>query len=138
MGSLKALRAGEEMNENAKKWVAALRSGDYEQETIGLMRQAYQPGYGSKTKNGPDKFCCLGVLCDISGLAKWKGIGESATPTYMGDLFHLPKAVMEWAGLRDDCGAFGEERALSGINDAGIGFSEIADIIESEPEGLFK
>lgn len=132
MGPLKALHAGEEMNENAKKWVAALRSGDYEQETIGWMRQAYQPGYESKTKNGPDKFCCLGVLCDISGLAKWKGA------SYMGQIRHLPETVMEWAGLRDECGEINSTFSLTGQNDAGKSFNEIADIIESEPEGLFK
>ena len=39
------------MNENAKKWVKALRSGEFEQGT-GYLRKG-------------DKFCCLGVACAV-------------------------------------------------------------------------
>lgn len=40
------------MNEEIKqKWVAALRSGEYEQ--------------GTEFLNRDDTFCCLGVLCDV-------------------------------------------------------------------------
>lgn len=47
------------MNAELKaKWVAALRSGNYEQGW-GLLRGV------------TDKYCCLGVACDISGQGQW-------------------------------------------------------------------
>jgi hypothetical protein len=41
------------------KWLEALRSGKY-QQTTGELR-------------GGDKFCCLGVLCDVAKPGAWKG-----------------------------------------------------------------
>jgi hypothetical protein len=44
------------MNEQVKaEWVAALRSGKYEQGS-GVLR--------TRIADGPDKFCCIGVLLD--------------------------------------------------------------------------
>lgn len=43
------------------KWIAALRSGEYQQGTAQLM-QDHPDGY---------KFCCLGVLCDIIDKEGW-------------------------------------------------------------------
>ena len=40
------------MNENAKKWVAALRSGEYKQGQYNL-------------RSDQDHFYCLGVACDL-------------------------------------------------------------------------
>lgn len=49
------------MNSSLKaKWVAALRSSDYAQ-TTGILRDE---------GNG---YCCLGVLCEVSGLGDWDG-----------------------------------------------------------------
>ena len=45
------------LNDNAKKWVAALRSGKYEQAK-GWLREG-------------DKFCCLGVACDLFDPDEW-------------------------------------------------------------------
>jgi hypothetical protein len=39
-----------------EKWIEALRSGKYEQ--------------GEGTLNKDNKFCCLGVLCEVVGLEK--------------------------------------------------------------------
>jgi hypothetical protein len=59
------------MNPEIKaRWVAALRSGEYQQTTGNL-----------RTENG---FCCLGVLCDLH--SKATGI-EWAVDTY-GDYFY--------------------------------------------------
>ena len=50
------------MNADLKrKWLAALRSGKYQQAKAALHRQG-------------DGFCCLGVLCDVSGLGKWEPV----------------------------------------------------------------
>lgn len=43
-----------------KKWVAALRSGDYKQG-----RNSLKQGKGDKAT-----YCCLGVLCEIEGLRR--------------------------------------------------------------------
>lgn len=47
------------MNQDIKsKWVAALRSGEYEQDTKVMHR-------------GGKCFCALGVLCDVSDKGEW-------------------------------------------------------------------
>lgn len=71
-------------NQEAKeKWVKALRSGNYKR---GKGRLRSNMGY-----------CCLGVLCDISGLGEWEspilGYEFDSTRNY------LPMSVMEWAGI---------------------------------------
>ena len=129
------------MNENARKWVAALRSGEY-QQSGGYLR----------TKDG---FCCLGVACDIymdsNDGNEWEKNG-SGLPYYFftggGDMckFALSSKVLDWLGLRNSTGEYYSSRTmdkssqkfLTMANDDGNTFSEIADIIESEPNGLFR
>lgn len=112
----------EEQKEHRRLWVAALRSGKYEQGR-GVLRTAN------------NQFCCLGVACDISGVGHWSDEREY----YAGDdakYAVLPRPVMAWLGLRDTGGEFGRRDSLIDQNDGGKTFAEIADIIESEPEGL--
>ena len=121
----------EEQQANRKAWIKALRSGKYEQ---GHHRLRSQDIYGNKL------YCCLGVACDISGLGEWKS-GENQGSLYLDEVIVLPLKVMEWLGVRTEEGAFSESlsefTSLIGWNDSGCSFNEIADIIESEPEGLF-
>lgn len=110
----------EEQKANRKLWVDALRSGKYEQ------------GQGQlKTTDG--RMCCLGVLADIAGCV-WSSNGEYQTAD--GKWAYAPARAMEFVGLATDSGrsAVGP---LSHNNDRGASFSDIADIIESEPDGLF-
>lgn len=65
------------------KWVAALRSGDYEQAQHQLQTKSPIEG---------DKFCCLGVLCEI---AKADGVIKNYAP----DKGHTSNKVADWAGL---------------------------------------
>lgn len=111
----------EQQKEHRKLWVEALRSGKYQQATRQL-------------RDG-DAFCCLGVACEISGLGKWSG---NSFPVYLGDSRFLPTEVREWLGISGRLGGFGRRnrKYLADLNDDGTTFSEIADIIESEPEGL--
>jgi hypothetical protein len=102
------------LNAVAKKWVAALRSGKYQQGKCFL-----------KTDDG--KFCCLGVLAE---LAKEVGLSND------GDKF-LDGSVVIWSGLHGSSGSYANGESLAFDNDRGKTFLEIADIIESEPEGLF-
>lgn len=106
------------MNDNAKKWVAALRGGEYRQ------------GFGQLVKNG--RYCCLGVACEI---AMRDGV---ELPSDWRSWCNLPYEPLRWVGLWTSFGDDIEGRSLSSLNDSGKTFAEIADIIESEPKGLFR
>ena len=85
-----------------------------------------------------DAMCCLGHRCEVVGVKYRAGDGC------------LPVRVMDAAGLNDDEGAYEAadgNSSLAADNDGWISFtgpkiprkslSEIADIIESRPPGLF-
>jgi hypothetical protein len=117
-----------------QKWVAALRSGDYAQGS-GLLRTS------------DNKFCCLGVLCD---LAVKSGVSVECRQTdgyYVYDNAHgaLPTSVVNWAGLHSANPAVSTDipslplvPRLSWINDVKdngdhrYDFDAIATIIEAE------
>lgn len=114
------------MNKNAKKWVEALRSGKYEQGKMALRHE--------------NRFCCLGVACEVfieNGGAIKIAIDPDGDATYAGLACRLPKEVSDWIGIKSPLGRFEEKASLSSLNDNGSTFFEIADIIESEPKGLF-
>ena len=115
------------MNDNAKLWVQALRSGEYKKGRWALRRQ----------DKGRDKFCCLGVACDlyqqqVGGLfVETKG-GLSYYDSRASD---LPDRVKDWLGLADSMGSFQSgKNSLMMLNDRkGYDFVQIAKVIESEP-----
>jgi hypothetical protein len=117
------------MNANARKWVTALRSGAYKQ-----ARESLRVG---------DGFCCLGVACDLYAQEhdkKWDSpphIVWDGPFLFMGKTAELPTNVVVWLGLENCMGRQENGMTLSEANDTGRSFSEIADIIESEPDGLF-
>lgn len=118
------------LNENAKKWVAALKSGGYKQGTGNLQR------------NG--EFCCLGVACAIAidngmklEIEKIDEGDEGWYVRYDGQGGALPFSVVKWLNLVSSIGEIKSGSSLIRLNDTGKTFAEIADIIESEPEGLF-
>lgn len=114
------------------RWVAALRSGDYEQ------------GHGRLHTRGPkdtSMFCCLGVLCDLATqdnivsevieLSTW----DDVAVIYDDDESWLPTSVVEWSGV-DHQGTFAEGNhihefsTLAELNDSGATFEHLATIIE--------
>lgn len=114
------------MNSEVKaKWLEALRSGEYVQGT-GLLRSQ------------DDKFCCLGVLCDLA--VKDEVIAEPERPTHGGYRYGddsrwdagLPNEVRKWSGVADLMGLTPSGRELAHLNDTGSTFAQIADIIEEE------
>jgi hypothetical protein len=124
------------MNPEIKaQWVAALRSGDYVQG-----RGRLRTSWGSLQ---PHEFCCLGVLCD---LAAKEGQGTWLDRFYTNDdlsvIFKpvvglstetmLPRSVAQWAGMtcKDAEDPEIEGVPLSGHNDDGKNFKEIADLID--------
>lgn len=101
-----------------KKWVEALRSGKYEQGRMHLRT----------VKN---KFCCLGVLCDIHDNTQWKSFektnsAHSSYPyTYSGYTGVLSYDLLKKFKLKND-----QHNKLIDMNDDGKTFAEIADYIE--------
>jgi hypothetical protein len=105
-----------------ERWVEALRSGRYVQ--------------GKGKLNKGDKFCCLGVLCDLaerdgvvtSHIAKG-GERVYSGPEGSGSAI-LPQAVATWAGLDRLIPAVDGLGDAAEANDYGMSFSTIADWIE--------
>lgn len=120
-----------QLQNHRKKWVKALRSGDYEQTTACL-----------KDESG---FCCLGVACDVSGLGKWDGATfKSGTTKNERSDDVLTSKVRSWLGIRTSGGNFTPDEksdyyeTLMNLNDdVRWDFNQIADFIESNPKGLF-
>jgi hypothetical protein len=122
--------AFDKMNANAKLWVASLRSGTY-QKNIGRL---YRAG----------RFCVLGVLCDLYQ----KVVGDlrvidrvNGERSYNSRDSMLPEEVTRWVGLNSSTGDFVSDSGgwdpLIVLNDGGMTFPALADLIESEPPGLF-
>ena len=108
------------MNDLAKKWIAALRSGEFE------------PGKGV-LRDG-DKFCCLGVACEIfretHPEAHWDAgrFWADGTHSHAG---RLPTPVRDALGLLDVSGWSGLGMPLTDRNDMGHTFAAIADELET-------
>ena len=116
----------------AMQLVKALRSGEYEQGRDWLV-------------DNKDRFCCLGVACNISVTdlnweyvnREWR-IGNESTS--------LPTEVVEEFGFFSHHGARSDGACieinvqkytcLSDANDEGVSFSDIADYIENNWEYL--
>lgn len=103
-------------------WLKALRSGKYQQGK-------------NQLRNG-DRFCCLGVLCEVyrqdTGKGRWTR-GESFVAGDSEDCCVLPDAVMAWAALSGDTPRLGPRKNsayATTLNDNGRSFSYIADRIE--------
>ncbi len=110
-----------------KKWIAALRSGDYVQGKKRLRTN----------KDGKTSFCCLGVLCNLHAQAHPEIAAKQTSPAkYLHSDQVLPQAVQDWARLTSPVGEFlkiGEfYRSLAYHNDDGRTFAEIADAIEAQ------
>jgi hypothetical protein len=127
----------------ADKWINELRSGEYKQAT-GQLRKC-----GSHWEEDPmdSSFCCLGVLCDVflkehkgQDDAHWWGLRWDRGTVCMGEEYSLPRAVREWAGMKTDNGKlpFVPEGGdcLTDMNDNGMSFTEIADVIERNVDAL--
>lgn len=118
------------------KWLAALRSGEYRQAREHLH-----------VRDEGDRFCCLGVLCEIAanegvvvreaddGLVTYDD-KEDMPPRSVriwafGEQEFLPHDPWEVAYARSD-EARAQEVGLATLNDEyGLGFAEIADAIEA-------
>jgi hypothetical protein len=115
-----------------EQWVAALRSREYRQGQ-GALHVVSDEG---------DRFCCLGVLCDLavkagvevrlgSGVIILDGIRYN-TVRYDNEGAYPPVSVQEWSDLERRERVVSREAMtrLASLNDSGRTFEEIADYIE--------
>ena len=104
------------MNKQVKrKWLKALRSGEYQQGDSQLLNK----------NNGNSYYCCLGVLEDIYR----KEHGYLFPFEYQRYGYHT-RPCAKWSGL-DNSEKEGTARTLTGMNDDDqLPFSEIANWIE--------
>lgn len=141
--------------EIAQLWTDALRSGDYEQATGRLVE--VDPANGKAIG-----YCCLGVLCELAikaGVSVEKSeprlCSEESGDEFYGGISYdgndatLPGSVMRWADITYNDGSaakkWGEDGdyayadfpdSLAGLNDNGMSFREIANLIEKYTEVL--
>lgn len=108
--------------ENRRKFIDALRSGDWIQTRFALH-----------TSEG---YCCLGVACELSELGDWQSSGsEHPYMSYLGESVSMPSEVMQFYGFTEN-----EAEYLAGMNDDILAsFNQIADwIAKEEEEGFFE
>lgn len=105
------------MNPELKtKWLAALRSGDYLQ--------------GRAVLRNRDRYCCLGVLCDLVDDTKW-GEDEDGGFVYIGSFDDAPCTTMPPDRIYDTAGIdLDIAHDLATSNDNGDTFEQIAEWIE--------
>jgi hypothetical protein len=117
-----------------RRWVEALRSGDYVQRR---GRLAYQ------SHDGDNSYCCLGVLCELAvadGVIDRTQATDGAEITYGAfddySTVGLPRPVRAWAGLpvdgpQADRVVLDDVTTLTRLNDTdGLSFRAIARVIE--------
>jgi hypothetical protein len=117
------------INENMKKVLVSLRSGKFAQTTNTL-----HDGKGH---------CCLGVMCEVYEKETGNKLERNELGYIIGPNLNKLPHVKDWVGLVNAAGRNDTVTSLTELNDGhGYGyndsktFSEIADFIESEPEGL--
>lgn len=115
---------------NVRKWVAALRSGDYKQGRSALRT----------VRSSGDSFCCLGVACEAAirdGVAVPYAMTEGSGHGYYGmagTAGALPEEVRDWLGIGDHAnivwGSGDTPDAITANDLSHWTFDEIADAIE--------
>lgn len=127
------------LNPNAELWAKALESGEYKQGRLRL-------------RTVDNKFCCLGVACDLAIKAGVPGV------SWQHDLFanwevleqpynmcrhtsYLPETVRTWLGLRTFSGILvidGLQTDLVSLNDdERKSFRRIAKFVRKHADELF-
>lgn len=112
------------MREDIKaQWIAALKSGDYQQGQSALKNfNDEQPTY-----------CCLGVLCDLYAQAQDENFWRNRNLDVVTEI--LPKTVQEWAELPAPIVRVlynGREQRLAWLNDEDkLSFTQLAELIDT-------
>lgn len=111
-----------------EKWTAALRSGEYKQGTERLNDKSL------------GAYCCLGVLCE---LAPDDVRDQHAAEYARTNDEYLTSIIMKWADIKHPHGGLPKpykkktdpwtgtySKDLTVLNDSGLSFKQIANIIE--------
>lgn len=137
------------------KWIDELRSGKYVQGRGDLHYIGYVRSEDGTPEPSNEKFCCLGILCKMAADAGAIEAEDGASVVRYGvegESTYLPDEVVEWAGLKYEgerayANSQVEEargvlvatrdnrvqpRSLAIMNDGGVPFDEIADVIQTE------
>lgn len=117
-----------------EKWVTALRSGEYKQG-MGMLHAV---------ENGSDKFCCLGVLCDVYNKQQ-KAQKKKQLKVVMSQTVKINKDCevdhtetrvryddndVYLPSLFESYITFPEQRRLANLNDKQVTFFGLAEYIE--------
>lgn len=101
------------------EWSKALRSGEYKQAPFSL-----------KTTDEVPKFCCLGVICDISKAGYWNGPIYQTASDQRGSTA-LISFIQGFDKVAPALSRFPIESIFMDCNDShGMSFDEIADIVD--------
>lgn len=112
------------MNQEVKtEWLEALKS------------EAYAKGNGQLRNE--NKYCCLGVLCDLYGKKHGRGWkpalhqapGQGEAYAFLTATCFLPEEVAVWSGLDGDEGE-NTQSDLAGTNDESDTFEPVIALIE--------
>lgn len=124
------------MNKNAKKWLAALRSGRFKQIKNNLCARKGQKSLG---------YCCLGVACEIFRKENPDILIRNRDLVYEFDDGNedtfLPSPVRKWLGLGTEGGDPLNQDLPSCVSmndDDGFSFREIADRLERNHTEYFE
>lgn len=115
-----------------RKWIADLRSGQFQQVNGFLHHKEPSTGYG---------YCCLGVLCVSVGaeFSDWSGFDEETAdyssfgdvPVLDGDILSVGEdQELSPSFIRDIGLSQEDQKTLIKMNDDGVPFADIADYIE--------
>lgn len=114
-----------------RAWIKALRSGKYKQGRYAL-------------RDANDKYCCLGVACDLAvkaGVIKKPTLNDDESYYFSkGNYMQLPNKVRKWLGIHNkngSCWIDDQYHSLISKNDTQKwSFKKIADFIEKNWERL--
>lgn len=131
--AIKPITPSFELGPMQTAWVQALESGKYQQ------------GEGRLCKD--DKYCCLGVACEVFGLKHYMEGGQKRYQSEAGSVTSYPPTELcIRLGLRNYVGGLGRSipatdgyhGSLVSLNDAAQApFSEIARLIRLDPANVF-
>lgn len=116
------------MKEDIKaEWKKNLRSGKFAQGQ-GQLRSWDE-------NNQRWVYCCLGVLCEMSGLGEWVDVIDHDVKysTYLDNKHYLPPEVARWAGINPSNEEEGDvQQKLGSLNDSGVSFIVVSDRLDIE------
>ena len=111
-----------EIRQNIINWIAALRSGEYKQGRISLKTE--------------DRYCCLGVAAEIGGYLNTSHEYEAYNQNLR--VYGLADVHGVFYDSKGACGSIAHRRLTSLNDNMKFTFKQIADVIESNPDGLFR